>query len=288
MAGRRAQPPIPVPSLSIPQTGHAPTDRANKQVEGAVQDLQQRAREGAAAATAAQAAADAASAAAAAVPTAGRLLAAPLVLTGTGSGTLPAGTCTVHLVLIGQGGGGGGAVPTAGPAGGAGGSTGVKLDLWIGTPGTPLASPAYSWAMGSGANGGSAAGGAGGVGADSTVTINGTTYTSKGGGGGGGSTGAADDGFAFPTSPAAGTTAGGFRGFGHGQQGRVVDGGAWFGGQGGSTDLGGGGVEATAVSAGNPGDPNGFGGGGGGAATNAGGRAGGDGAAGGGRIETYS
>lgn len=224
----------------------------------------------------------------------GRLLAPPLLLTGSGAASIPAGTCMIRIRGIGQGGGGGGATSAGGTAGGgAGGSTGEAMEAIIGAPGgTPLAGT-YSWAAGStGGGGGSAAGGNGGTGADSTFTAAGTTYTAKGGGGGTGSTGAGTGNWA-PTATATGTPAVGTSGvlrrtYGVGDDGQVSGGAvAWFSGDGGGSEFGPGGVTVGGTTAGNPGG--GFGGGGGGAAAAAGGSAvGGAGASGAWIAEFYS
>src|SRR5882757_9524520 len=100
----------------------------------------------------------------------GRLLRTPRILTGSGTTTLTDGTCMVILDGVGQG-------------GGAGGSSGVRLRIIIGSPGVPIGSLAVSWTAGSsGGSGGSVAGGSGSAGADSTISIAGTAYTMKGGG----------------------------------------------------------------------------------------------------------
>ncbi len=210
----------------------------------------------------------------------GSLIAVPTIRTGTGSGTLPVGTCVVHLRGIGQGGGGGGG--GAGSTGfGAGGSSGAMLDIWIGTPGVPLASLAISWTAGAvGGAGGSNVGGAGGGGTDSTININGVEYRMKGGGGGAGmaSPGALAS-QSIPTSPAPGTTTGGIVTWGNGGPGKVdASQAAGFAGFGGSSPLGAGGAARGSAGAGFAGDITGFGGGGGGGV---GGSVGGAGAPGG-------
>jgi hypothetical protein len=285
MAGRRAQPPGPVPALSLAATGHPPTDRVNKQVESAVQDLQTKARD----------AASGISALTARVTTlegevSGRLLAAPIRLTGTGSGTLPAGTCLVDLEGVGGGGGGGGANGNGGGniAAAAGGSSGVRLHTRIGTPGVPFTTLAYSWSAGAGGGGGNGTPTNGAVGGDTTVTLNGTAYTMKGGGGGAGATGIAGSGNYAPTAPAGGTSGvAGESSYGNGENGIMIGGAAWFSGSGGETPMGAGGLSVGGTTNGVNGA--GMGGGGSGAAASGAGTAtGGNGAAGGAFITPYS
>lgn len=221
----------------------------------------------------------------------GRMLMAPALLTGSGSGTLPAGTCVVRLRIVGQGGGGGGVRDAgAGAAGGAGGSSGDLLEVVIGTPGTPLGSLAYSWAMGTaGGGGGSTSGGNGANGQDSTVTVDATVYSSSGGGGGGGMSSTAANANAFSTIPAGTTSSSGTHGFVHGGGSLVIGGALWFSGAGGGLPgFGSGGQSAGGATAG--GAATGYGAGGGGAATAnpSGGKAGGAGAPGAAYIEAYS
>jgi hypothetical protein len=271
MGARRPQRPPPGHSMLLPRTGADPAgstvQRAFDAVKATVQQVQ-------------KTAGDLAGAVDDQAP--GRLLATPLTLTGSGSGMLPAGTAVIRLRGIGQGGGGGGG--GAGAAG-AGGSSGAKLMIDIGTPGTPLP-PAYSWISGSGAGlGGSAAGGDGTAGADSTFKVNGATYTAKGGGLGHGvpATGAINA--AVSTTPAAGSGPGGLVTWGIGDSSFADPGVVGFSGHGGGTDLGAGGSAVFNARAGNPGSAAGFGGGGSGGI---GGAAGGDGAPGGWIVEFYS
>lgn len=282
MAGRRARPPRPVPVLSLASTNHGPTDRVLMQASDAVQDLQQKARDAATGIEAAQASADAA--------TPGRMLAAPIRLTGTGSGTLPAGTCVVVLEGVGGGAGGGGAKGNGGAniAAAAGGSSGVRLRTTIGTPGVPLANLAYSWSAGAGGTGGNGTPTNGAVGGDTTVTINGTAYTMKGGGGGTGATGIAGSGNYPPTAPAGGTSgAAGESSYGNGESGIMIGGAAWFSGCGGETPMGAGGLSVGGNSNGIAGSGMG-GGGSGAAATGAATATGGNGADGGAFITPFS
>jgi len=198
------------------------------------------------------------------------------ILTGSGTYTPTTGTTIVHMREIGGGGGGGGASPGAGAGAAAGGSSGVLLDIVVGTAGVALTGGAY--ACGAGGTAGATTPAAGGTGGDTTVIINGTTYTAKGGGGGGAMTGVAGDSAALSTAPAAGTSAGGVTTYGNGGAGIVDDGAVWYSGSGGSTALGAGGLQVGGTTAGNAG--NGYGSGGSGASAQSGSRAGGAGAAG--------
>jgi hypothetical protein len=284
--GRRVAAPRNVTVASLADTGDPATDRVMIQAEQNLQDLQEKAR--AAAATAA-----AQATAIAAIPTGGRLLGVVL-LTGSGSGTLPAGTAAIRFRGTGQGGGGGGATTGAGIAAGAGGSTGEIVEGMTGTPGgTPLTVTAYSWIGGTGAGaGGTSAGGNGATGTASTFTANGVAYTASGGGGGQGIVGVAGNANTNPTTTATGTPAVGVSGVlrrasGLGLDGEMHDGTMWISGSGGCHEMGTGGVTVGGLTAGNPGT--GMGGGGGGAAAGGGGgRAGGDGAPGGWIVEFYS
>jgi hypothetical protein len=112
-----------------------------------------------------------------------------LVLVGSGSGTLPAGTTTIEIEEVGGGGGGGGAgssvnvqnllTPTT-LMGGGGGSSGVyrRRQIVVGTDLT------YNWTCGAGGAGGFAQGGSGLPGGTTSLTIGGTTYSVSGGSGG--------------------------------------------------------------------------------------------------------
>jgi hypothetical protein len=198
------------------------------------------------------------------------------VLTTSGTYTPTAGTMRVWLRMVGGGGGGGGAPATTGSnaAAGAGGSSGVFFEKWI-IPGTSVTGGAF--ACGSGGAAGSTAGGNGGTGGDTTIVIQGTTYTAKGGGGGVGGVNALDSGV-LPTAPAGGTSAGDFSTYQNGGLGIVINGTVWWSGQGGSSPLGQGGLTVGSSTTGNAGSR---GGGGGGAANKSGtGRSGGSGGVG--------
>lgn len=203
------------------------------------------------------------------------------VLSGSGTATLAVGTCVVHLRGIGQGGGGGGAV---GGGAGSGGSSGVMLDIWIGTPGVLLAASITFSAGSAGGGGGNNAGTNGAAGSDSTITINRIAYTMKGGSGGTGAPSGAVLNAAICPVPASGTSTGGVVSWGLGDSSFASPGVVGFSGYGGTTAMGAGGAALIANGAGNAGSAAGFGGGGSGGL----GGAGGAGAAGGFVIEEYS
>lgn len=274
MPAQKPQRPAPGHALHLPRVGADPAGNTVQRALDAVQTTTQQVQRTVAANESAG----------------GRLLAPPLLLTGIGTGTLPAGTAVIKIRGIGQGGGGGGATGTV--AAGAGGSSGEVVEATIGTPGTPLPS-SYSWVGGAaGGAGGSAAGGAGAAGAASTFTANsGVTYTASGGGGGGGMVGVMGNANVNPTATATGTPAVGTAGvmrrtYASGLIGEAHDGTMWFSGAGGSTDFGAGGLSIGGASDGLPGG--GMGAGGGGAATNGAGHVGGAGAPGGWIVEFYS
>ncbi len=198
------------------------------------------------------------------------------ILAATGTYFPTPGATIAHVTMIGGGGGGGGATAGAGVGGAAGGSSGVLLDIWVGTSGTPLTGGAFT--AGAGGVGGATTGGVGGTGGDSTLVVNGATFVAKGGAGGDGIVGVTGNADPFPHAPATGTSSGGLTTYGLGGFGVVQQGNAWVSGHGGGTALGAGGLGIGGNSAGNPGLA--CGGGGGGAATQSGGRAGGAGGAG--------
>jgi hypothetical protein len=278
MGAKRPQRPAPGHAMLLPRVSDDDTQRALDAVKLTAQQVQKTI---------------AATQATMADQVGGRLLGvAPL--TGSGSGTLPAGTAAIRFRGTGQGGGGGGATTGAGIAAGAGGSTGEIVEGMAGTPGgTPFAVTTYSWVGGTGAGaGGTSAGGNGGTGAASTLTANGVIYTASGGGGGMGIVGVAGNGNTNPTTTAIGAPAVGVSGVlrrasGLGLDGEMHDGTMWISGSGGCHEMGAGGVTVGGLTAGNPGT--GMGGGGGGAAAGGGGgRAGGDGAPGGWIVEFWS
>jgi hypothetical protein len=94
-----------------------------------------------------------------------------------------AGAKRVMLRLQGAGGGGGGVANTAAAqtATGGGGAAGDYVEAFIDPAGAVVGG---AFVRGAGGLAGVNTGGAGGTGADSTIVINGTTYTAKGGTGG--------------------------------------------------------------------------------------------------------
>src|SRR5689334_8587954 len=117
MGARKPQRPAPGHAMLLPHVGDSQSQRAFQAVQTAAA-LAQRTAGNLAGAVASIAS--------------GRMLAAPVQLTGAGSGTLPTGTCVVVLEGIGGGGGGGGAKGNASVAAAAGGSSGVRLRTTIG------------------------------------------------------------------------------------------------------------------------------------------------------------
>lgn len=113
----------------------------------------------------------------------GRFLARQ-VLTGSGTYTKTPGTNSVEVWKIGGGGGGGGAGAT-GIAVTSGGNTGVLSRFRI------AITNGGAYACGSAGSGGANTGGNGGTGGDTTLVLDGVTYTSKGGLGGLGAVGSA-------------------------------------------------------------------------------------------------
>lgn len=107
----------------------------------------------------------------------GRRLATRL-LTGSGTYTPTTGTNTAIVWLQAGGGGGGGATTGANFSAGGGGGSGVALQLIVTSVTTGGA-----FACGAAGTAGTA-GATGGTGGDSTIVINGVTYTAKGGTGG--------------------------------------------------------------------------------------------------------
>lgn len=201
------------------------------------------------------------------------------ILTGSGTYVPARGTTRAIVRLVGGGGGGGGAGGGAGVAAGAGGSSGVYVEAAIEATG---AMRGGTYSCGAGGAAGSTAGGNGGTGGDTTIAINGVTYTAKGGGGGQGMASSAG-GFALPIAPAAGSSSGSniFSTYDIGDPGINIGGTYWFSGSGGTSPLGHGtigGNDGAGTGAGVDGGP---GGGGSGASEQlAGGLAGGAGGAG--------
>jgi hypothetical protein len=178
------------------------------------------------------------------------------------------GTTKIVVRMVGAGGGGGGVANTAGNrAMGAGGASGVFLDFEVENGGKPIAGGAVVVFAG----GPGVVGGNGLDGNNTSITINGTTYTAKGGRG-------ADPG--TPTAPTttaqmAGVTwpyGGSTSGTGisqaaqAGRESLMIPTGAMLGGQGGSCPLGTGGQNGLIFGADSNGqDGAGYGAGGGGA-----------------------
>jgi len=132
----------------------------------------------------------------------GRLWVNRQVLVGAGTYSPTNGTRRVLVRMIGGGGGGGGAASVSGHpnASGAGGNSGWYIEFRV--SGSLTGGP---YSCGAGGLGGSSAPGAGGTGGDTTLVINGTTYTARGGTGGG----AASDLNGAPFAPATGSTSSG-------------------------------------------------------------------------------
>lgn len=194
------------------------------------------------------------------------------VLTGAGTYKPTSGTTRAVVKMVGGGGGGAGASSGAGAANaGAGGNSGWLLELLLAVTGArTFTGGVFSCgAAGTGGNPGNP----GGTGGDTTIVINGVTYTAKGGTGGtsagGASAGGGPDG--GPGTPATQPTpAGTLRTtMNYGGISFVFAALVGLGGQGGSIDTGTGGAPlpgfATVNANGNPGL--GFGSGGGGATT---------------------
>lgn len=199
----------------------------------------------------------------------GRILIARQVLTAGVLYTPTVGAKRVLLRAVGGGGGGGGVANSAGgqAAVGAGGAGGDFVEKYI-DPAAAIIGGLV--AIGAAGAAGANTGAAGGNGGDTTILINGTTYTAKGGAGG-----------SFAATAVAGLAAGGgftagssvgdiTTGQQPGEDGMIITGAVAKGGSGGSTPFGSGGlgpkVQGAGVAA------NGFGGGGsGGCSINAGG-----------------
>lgn len=119
----------------------------------------------------------------------GQLLNRHVLTAASGTYVPTAGTCAIIVRMVGAGAGGGGAVVAAGDFGPAGGgASGVYLENTIITPNTLIAGGAFT--CGAAGAAGSTAGGTGGTGGDTTIVLNGVTFTAKGGLGGTGVTAA--------------------------------------------------------------------------------------------------
>lgn len=168
---------------------------------------------------------------------------APTVITSGTTVTTGATTKNVFSTLYGGGGGGGGTTSSASnAAAGGGGSAGSKCIVWAAV----APSTTYTIAIGAGGNAGSSSGGNGGSGGSTTLAIGGTTYTSGAAAGG--------TGMAFGTSAntvAGGTSGAAANGFVNsrgmpGFPGVRLSGTVSCSGNGGSTDIGGGGLGSNA------------------------------------------
>lgn len=145
-------------------------------------------------------------------PTAGHLkvgslnarikIAQQILTASSGTYTPSTGTKAVRVRMVGGGGGGGGAGGGSGArTAGGGGSSGVYWEKWI-DPAATVTGGAY--ACGAGGTAGTSGGGNGGNGGDTTLVVQGTTYTAKGGTGG---LGLAADGWVVAVGPQAGSSA---------------------------------------------------------------------------------
>ncbi len=196
------------------------------------------------------------------------------IITANGTYT-PLGGTKARLRMVGGGGGGGGVAGGAtSVAASGGGASGQYLEHYI-TGISPLTGGAVS--IGTAGGGGAAGNNAGTAGGDTSVVINGTTYTAKGGGAASGSANHdtfGQNGGSIPTgSTATDITAGANGGPGVGVNSAALTTSWCFGGNGGSNPLGMGGFGGSNA---NGGAGRGYGAGGGGssnsvATTNAGG-----------------
>ena len=201
------------------------------------------------------------------------------IITASGAYRPSPGTNKIVLKLIGGGGGGGSATSNPGTiAAAGGGSSGVLLTVVIGQGDRELkGGPVVIGAGGAGAAaGGSGSGGAGG---QSSITIDGIRYTANGGAGGTNVLNVTTNASTDRVAPSTGDQVqNGIKTWGIGTNGVVTGGSVWISGDGGSTELGAGGLGMGGTIAGSPG--NGYGSGGGGAAAQSANRSGGLGAPG--------
>ncbi len=201
-----------------------------------------------------------------------------------GTYTPSTGTKAVRVRMVGGGGGGGGAAGGAGTlAAAGGGSSGVYWESWI-DPAADIYgnSPGNGGTVtiGAAGSGGSAGANNGSDGGDTSVVIQGVTYTAKGGKGGQGCTASANNLFRTGGDQNAGSSAGDIvLGNDPGGYAMQIANSNACGGRGGSTPLGAGGRQTNDATA-NGAAGNGKGAGGGGAYTDTTSRAGGDGTAG--------
>jgi hypothetical protein len=158
------------------------------------------------------------------------------IFTSSGTYTPTSGTYKVRVQMVAGGGGSGGCDTDMGVASG-GGASGTYFEKWI-DPSAAITGGAVT--IGAGGTAGSTSGGAGGAGGDTSVVVQGTTYTAKGGSGGAGSTGTTTG--VGGTAPVAGSSSGDLVYQEPGLSGVTT--GATTGGRGGSNPLGAGGVGA--------------------------------------------
>lgn len=206
--------------------------------------------------------------------------------TASGTYTPTTGTKAVRVRQVGAGGGGGGAGGLAGGSGiGGGGASGNYFEKWI-NPGAAITGGAVT--IGAAGSGGANTGGTGGTGGDTSVVVQGTTYTAKGGLGGAGTAGSSATKQAAGGDLSAGSSSGDVVFQQRGTNGWDIFGSAGQAGAGGSTPFGAGGSGRGSATVGsNAGQ--GFGAGGGGAAAvGATGQTGGAGTAGYVVIEEYA
>lgn len=106
-----------------------------------------------------------------------KILVATQIINASGTYTPTAGTKRVRLRMVGGGGGSGSAVSTAGnSAGSGGGASGQYLEVWL-DPAGLITGGAVT--IGAGGTAGTTAGGLPTAGGDTTIVINGTTFTAK-------------------------------------------------------------------------------------------------------------
>lgn len=207
------------------------------------------------------------------------------VITASGFYRPTPGTTRVQLTIIGGGGGGGSASQSPGVGAGGGGSSGVMLEVTLGTGDRELKGGPV--VIGNGGTGGVVgAVGTGGAGGQSSIVIDGVRYTANGGAGGTNCPAISTDNVTARTVPTLGDDVrGATRSYSIGSSGIVLGGAVWVSGDGGSTRLGAGGMGMGGTIAGSRGL--GYGSGGGGAAAQTAGRSGGLGAPGACIIDEY-
>lgn len=200
-------------------------------------------------------------------PTPGYIRIGTQKITATGTYTPTANVRAVKVRMIGGGGGGGGA--QGGNACGGGGASGAYWEKWI-DPGATITGGAAT--IGAAGTGGSTAGGNGGTGGDTSLVVQGITYTAKGGLGGVGMLTPAGTFAALGGGKQAGTSAGDVTFQEPGYPSLFINASFYYAGKGGSSPLGAGGAPTvqTASAAGTVGTGFGAGGSGGQGAAQAG------------------